>query len=260
MTAAVRFHFRNGFFAIRETFSDVTAGITGFLLFPYFLFILTKIWERFSASQGNMTRPEMLAYVAVTEILFMTFFFGGGIMRSAADFSLSLARPRSWLMMQFSTAFGRCLGSRLIYMTVALVALPLLGASVELTVQTLLRLLVLLPLMGILQGLCLIILASAEVMWEQTQYLILPISKIFLALGGVLSPLVDYGEPWRSWLIPLPPADWFFQPAYWCVRGETFGVTVEAWLARIFASIAVVTLLAVLFYRLARRQHQSYGG
>lgn len=260
MTSALRFHARNGWFALRETFSDVAAGIAGFLLFPFFLFMLSKIWERFSAFQGNFTRDELLAYVAVTEILFMTFFFGAGIMRSAADFSISLARPRSWMAMQFSTAFGRCLGSRLIYIVVAMAALPILGASFEITVRTLLRLLVLLPLMGILQALCIVILASAKVMWEQTQYLILPISKVFLALGGVFSPLVDYGEPWRSWLIPLPPADWFFQAGYWCIRGTTYGISPTAWLLRIVASIAALALLSALFHGVARRHHQSYGG
>ena len=257
---SLRFHARNGIFSMRENFSDWASGIAGFLMFPFFLFILSRIWERFSSFQGNYTREELLAYLAVTESLFMTFFVGAGISRGASDFSLSLARPRSWLATQFSAAFGRCLGARLLYTIVSLLTLPLLGVPLELTLKVLGRMLILLPVLGVLQALTLMLLMSAKVFWEQTQYLVLPLSKIFLALGGVFSPLNDYGEPWRSWLLPLPPADWFFQPAYWCVRGTPYGLTFNEWILRIALSIALLLPLNGFFFRMARSRHQSYGG
>ena len=121
----IRFHGRYAWFNLREQFSDLGSGLTGFLLLPFFIWILSKMWGRFNAYQGNYTGQEILLYVGVTEVLFMTFIRSAWLSREAGDFSLSLARPRSWLATGFSGLFGRCLGSRLVYLLLFLIMMHL---------------------------------------------------------------------------------------------------------------------------------------
>ena len=86
---SVRFHLKHGLFNFSEQFSDLTSGIAGFLLFPFYIWLITKLWEKFNAYQGNYTLQEILLYIGITEILFMTFLSPTSLSRSSADFSLS---------------------------------------------------------------------------------------------------------------------------------------------------------------------------
>ncbi len=255
------FYFRYGIFNFTQQFSDLTSGITEFILFPFFIWLITRLWDRFNSSQGHYTHSEMLFYIGVTEILFMTFLRFEPLSRAAGDFSISLARPRSWLLMTFSGFFGHCLGSRIVYGCIFLIMIPLLSHSVTTEpFRVILRLLVFLPLLGIAQALLGLMFASAQILWAETSYFILPVSKLFLALGGVFGPLIDFGDPWRTLLLTLPPADLFFQPAHYCVRGEFYLISESTWMTRVLMFNLALWLANFFLYRHARNHHQSYGG
>ncbi len=255
-----RFYLRYMAFSIREPFSDLASGIVGFLLFPFFIWLISMVWGRFNAYQGHYTLAEVMLYLGATEILFMTFLRSSALVRSSADFSLTLARPRSWLGMQGAAFFGSCLGNRIVYLAIAILVLPLLGVPVSDTLVMAGRLMIFFPLLGLIQVALNLGFACAHVLWSETSYLMLPFSKVFLALGGVFGPLVDYGEPWRGLLLKLPPADLFFQPAHFCVKGSFYETTPEAWLLRVLAFTAVLFAFDLAFFRYAKRRHQSYGG
>lgn len=257
---AVRFYLRLGVFSFLEQFSNFLSGLTGFLLFPFFMYILATIWQRFNGSLGNFSFQEIVAYVGLTEILFMTFLRTVVFTRASQDFSLSLARPRSWVISQASIFFGKAFGNRLSYLIFYVPVVILFGVGWEAGLLFCLRFILLLPLLGIIQALYNLLFASGQLLWAQTSYMTLPISKIFLVFGGVFSPLVDYSEPYRGVLLNLPPSDIFFQPAYFCIRGEFYQMTSLMWVERVLIHIALLCLLNFIFYRRARRFHMAYGG
>ncbi len=260
VTGSLLFHGKHAWFNIKEQFSDLASGIVGFLLFPFLVWIVSKVWERFNSYQGNYTIREVTLYIGVAEILFMSFLRPSSISRATSDFSLSLARPRSWLAMSFSGIFGRCLGSRVVYLTIFLILIPLLGVPFPQVLGAAIRVTLLFPILGLVQGLIGLLFASAQVVWFETSYFVLPTSKMFLILGGVLGPLIDFSEPWKSRFMAVPSSDLFFQPAHFCVRGEFYGMTVGAWLLRIAVLSAALGIANLALYYYARRHHQSYGG
>lgn len=260
MIAIFRFHYQNARFNFLEQFSNFLNGLTGLLLLPMFMFVLAKMWLYFNSHLGNYTFKEMLAYIGVTEVLFMTFLRSTSTRAAVGDFSISLARPRSWLAMQFSAIFGRTLGSRIL-MTITLFPIFMLfQISLHDSLQVFVRLMFFLIPLGIVQGLITLILASASVKWAATEYLGLPISKIFLIFGGVFAPISDFSEPARSIILHLPPSDLFFQPAYFCIKGFFYQMSAGEWGLRIFVQILLLLILNLLFFRWAKKHHQGYGG
>lgn len=260
MIQTIGFHYRNALFAFKEQFSNAANGLAGLLLFPFFMLILSKLWEKFNGYQGNYAFKEILAYVGVTEILFMSFLRSANVALAAGDFSISLSRPRSWLMMQGSSLFGRVLGTRLIYVVFFVPMLLLFGHNLPETGQIVARLLILLPLLGVVQALYSLVFSCAQVRWELASFLMMPFGKIFLVFGGVFAPLSDFSEGSRNILIRLPPADIFFQPAYFCIRGSFYGMSSWEWLLRVFLQIFVLALVCHFYFRYSRKFHQSIGG
>lgn len=254
------FYLRFALFQLRERFNDLGSSLAYIVMYPFFVWLLTQMWERFNASQGNYSKNEVYVYLAITELLFMGFMRSSFLQRFGSDFSLSLARPRSWLWMGFFGQVGTTSGTRLIYFAIACLTLPLLGVPGELMLSALGRLLLLLPLLGIAEALLANIMASAQVLWFETKYFMLPLSKIFLALGGVFGPLIDYAEPGRSLFMSTPAADLFFQVGHYCVKGSFYQLSELAWLMRILIWISLFGVINMVFFRYAKTKHQSFGG
>jgi len=254
------FHLRNASFAFRESWTNLANGLVGFLLFPVFMFVLARMWQKFNGHLGNYTYKEMLAYIGVTEILFMTFLRTANINQASGDFSISLARPRSWLASQFSALYGKTLGSRLVMTIIFFPLLLLFGLGFLDSLEIVMRLLVLLIPLGILQGLYSLLFSSAHVRWEMTSYLTLPFSKLFLIFGGVFAPLSDFSESARKFLLLMPTSDLFFQPAYFCIKGIFYEMSATEWSLRILAQVVVLVTLNAVFFKNSRRYHQSFGG
>ena len=257
---SVRFHGRHGWFNLREQFSDIPSGLAANAMIPFFVWLLSQVWDRFNSHQGNFTFKEIVLYIGITELLFMTFVRAPSVSRASGDFTLSLARPRSWLITSFSGMVGRSLGGRFLMLFILLLTFPLLGASLPDAAVAVLRLFLLLPWLAVLQGLFALFFAVAQVLWHQTNYFLLPFGKIFLVLGGVWGPIADFSDPWRHWLLLLPPSDLFFQPAYFCVKGSFYQSTAIGWFLRTGGLALVLAGINVYFFRTARRRHQAYGG
>jgi hypothetical protein len=256
----LNFYSRYGFFQLKERFSDLGQSLSYLLLYPLLILLLTAMWNKFNAYQGNYTREEIYVYIAIAELLFLTFLRSAFMQRSQADFSMGLARPRSWLGLTFAGQFGATLGGRLIYCVCAVPALLMMGVSGGLVLQAFMRLLILLPLLGIMESLMASILASAQLLWQETRYLVLPISKIFLALGGVFCPLADYGEPGRSLFLQSPASDLFFQVGHYCLKGEFYQLSSMQWLTRVLLWMLIFAGTNLMFFHYARKRHQSWGG
>ncbi len=257
---SIQFYLKYGWFHFREQFSDIPSALAANALIPFFVWLLSQVWERFNSHLGNFALPEVVVYIGLTEVLFMTFVRPNAISRASADFSLALARPRSWLLMSFSGLVGRSLGGRLFMLGVLLATFPLLGANFSVTTDALFRFFLLLPWLGVVQGVFALVFAIAQVLWHQTNYFLLPFGKVLLVLGGVWGPLADWNDPWRSWVIHLPPSDLFFQPIYFCVKGVFYQTTLEAWLFRTLVLVAILSIANFFFFRVAKHRHQAYGG
>ncbi len=254
------FHTRHAWFNIREQFSDIPTALASNALIPFFVWILSRVWERFNSHQANFTLNEIIIYIAITELLFMTFVRLPSLNRASGDFSLSLARPRSWLMTSFSGFFGRSLGGRIFMLIILTFTIPLLGAKAGDIFTASLRLFILLPWLGIIQGLFSLFFANAQVLWHQTNYFLLPFGKIFLVLGGVWGPIADFSEPWRSFVLKLPPSDIFFQPAYFCIKGHFYQTTPTEWVLRTGVLVISLVVINIIFFRVAKERHQAFGG
>jgi hypothetical protein len=255
-----RFHFRHGWFNLREQFSDIPTALAANALIPFFVWILSHVWERFNSHLGNFTFQQIIIYIGITELLFMTFVRAPSLNRASGDFSISLARPRSWLITSFSGLVGRSIGGRIFMLALLAVVFPILGAKLSETYPAVFRLFLLLPWLAVMQGLFALFFAIAQVLWHQTNYFLLPFGKIFLVLGGVWGPVSDFSEPWKSWLLLLPPSDLFFQPAYFCVKGHFYGISTFEWLVRTGTLAVVLAFVNFHFFKVARVRHQSFGG
>jgi hypothetical protein len=260
LARTLTFYGRYGYFQLKERFSDRGQAVTYIVFYPLLILVLTAMWNRFNAYQGHYTRPEIHVYIAIEELLFLTFLRSAFLQRSQADFSMGLARPRSWLALTIAGQFGATLGSRLIYVLSAIPALFLMGVSASLIGEALGRLLLFLPLLGVMESLMASILASAQLLWHETRYLVLPITKIFLALGGVFCPLADYGEPGRSIFLESPASDLFFQVGHYCLKGEFYQLSSLQWMLRILIWLLIFYGLSRMVFHLARQRHQSWGG
>lgn len=257
---SARFHVRHAWFNIREQFADLRAVLASNAVLPFFVWLLSRVWERFNGSRGNFTLSEVVIYIGIGEVLYMTFVRPASISRASGDFSLALARPRSWLMTSFSGIAGRALGGRILMLLMLAPVLPALGADPRTVLTATIRFGMMLGWLTVLQGLVALLFASAQILWHQIDYFLLPVGKVFLVLGGVWGPICDFSEPWRSWLLRLPPSDLFFQPAYYCVKGEFYDLSAAEWIARTCGLALVLILANVGFFRLAKTRHQAFGG
>lgn len=256
----LRFYFLFARFGFLEQFSNLANGLAGFLLFPLFMLVLASTWQKFSGHLGNYTFAEVAAYIGVTEVLFMTFLRAVYINRANGDFSLTLARPRSWLLMNGAALFGRCFGNRLVFVALLFPFALLFGISMEHALLLTLRLLLFVPILGIIQALYNLLFASAQILWAQVQNLTLPVGKMFLIFGGVFTPLSDFSPSAQKILLELPTSDIFFQVGYFCLRGEFYHLTSTMWLLRITVQIFALLALNLWFYQRAKKYHQGYGG
>ncbi len=254
------FYFRYGWFQMRERFADVGSSLAPLFLYGFFIWLLTQMWQKFNAYQGHYTRDEVAIYIAITELLFMNFLRSPFMQRSDADFSITLSRPRSWLTLTFCGQMGASLGSRIVYIGAALCILPLLGVDFGLSFAACGRLFLLMPLLTIIEALLATFFAIAQLLWHETKYLVTPITKLFLSLGGVFAPLADYGEPGRSFFLQLPPSDVFFQVAHFCVKGQFYEMGVAVWHMRVAVLIITFFVINHFFFRIAKERHQSFGG
>lgn len=259
-TLELRYYYLLLLFRLKEPFTDFRAtGIT-YTLYCFFIWLLSNVWVKFSMQNSNFTYAEVFLYVGVTEMLFMSFLNSRMIASGTEDFALFLARPRSWAGREVVANIGSALGKRLLF------AASLIGFSFLLSVHPenpggfLLRVFVLIAALALPQALLATLFSALRLSYPQTDYFVLPFSKLFLALGGVFGPLSDYGEPWRGVFLQLPGSDLFFQPAFFAVHGHFYETTGTAWVLRLTLINLFLVSALLFFYRKGRREYQAWGG
>ncbi len=257
---SISFHLRHAWFNIKEQFSDIPNALASNALIPFFVWILSRVWLRFNSHQKNFTLEEIILYIGITELLFMTFVRLPSLNRASGDFSISLARPRSWSITSFSGLVGRSFGSRVFMLIMLVLIFPFYGVKINDILLVTGRLVLFLPWLGLMQGLFALFFATAQLLWHQTNYFLLPFGKIFLVLGGVWGPVADFSEPWRSFILKLPPSDLFFQPAYYCLKGQFYQTSFEDWFIRTAILAMSLAIINFLFFKMAKTRHQAYGG
>lgn len=256
--AELRYYLHLGSFRLREPFTDFRAtGIT-YLLYCFFIWLLSHVWLKYHAAGSRFAYESVFLYIGVTEMLFMSFLSQRSIAGSTEDFALFLARPRSWVGRELTANIGTNLGKRLLFLTSLLVFALVLRIPWDLGFLG--RALLLLAALALPQALLATLFSTLRLSFPQTDYFILPFSKLFLALGGVFGPLSDYGEPWRGIFLQLPGSDLFFQPAYFAVHGEFYETSAAQWLLRQLILNSALLAILLFFYRRGRRHYQAWGG
>ena len=228
----IRFYFHLFRFHLREGLSDLKSSLIGMVLFSFFVILLTQLWQRFSSKGSVFTTEEVFVYLGITETLYMTFLRTDAIRSASDEFLLSMVRPRSWLIQCFVKICGDTLAKRLGYFLMLIPTLILVGVWKVQLFEVFLRFLMMILVLSLPQAIFTLTFSTARLTLPQTEYLVLPFGKLFLALGGVFGPLSDYGEPWRSFLLYLPGSDLFFQPAFWAIKGHFYNTSPESWMLR----------------------------
>ncbi|MGZ3694225.1 MAG: hypothetical protein ACXWQO_08485 [Bdellovibrionota bacterium] len=260
MLTELRYYFLLFKFRFREPFTDFRATAITYTLFCFFIWLLSLVWMRYHSVGSQFSYPQVFLYVGVTELFFMTFLSPRFIASSTEDFALFLARPRSWVWRELTANFGSALGKRILFGVVLIVFSFLLRMQPEHLLPFLCRLVFLLAALGPAQALLVALFSSLRLSFPQTDYFVLPFSKVFLSLGGVFGPLSDYGEPWRGIFLQLPGSDLFFQPAYFVVHGTFYETSFLAWFLRLLLINFVLSVLLAFFYLRGRRVYQAWGG
>ena len=189
-------------FRFREPWSDLRASLAGYVLFAFFVLLLTQVWDRFQSAHSTFTKGEIVLYIGVTETFFMTFLRLRNIQGGMEDFAIFLAKPRSWIGREFFGNVGAAFGQRLGYLAALLLLLPLVNIFVAPIAASMVgfafRVAFLLVFLAVPQALLTALFSAFRLSFPQTDYFILPFSKLFLSFGGVFAPLSDFGEPIRS--------------------------------------------------------------
>jgi hypothetical protein len=257
---SLRFYLVLAKFRMHEPFSDLKAtGIT-YVLYCFFIWVLSQVWFRFKLAGSDFSYEKVFLYIGVTEMLFMSFLSSRAIISGSEDFALYLVRPRSWLGREIIGNIAANFGKRIIFCLCLLIFALFAQVAIEGRMQFVLRLIFLILVLALPQALLSSLFSALRLSYPQTEYFVLPFSKLFLSLGGVFGPLSDYGEPWRTWLLNLPGSDLFFQPAYFAVNGYFYKMDLINWLIRILVIDLILYLSLLFFYLKGRKAYQAWGG
>lgn len=254
------YYFKLMFFRMKEPLTDFKATGLTYLLFCFFIWMLSTVWLKFNAHKSLMTFSQVFIYVGITEMLFMSFVNSKQVIQGTEDFSLFLARPRSWIGRELVANIGLCFGKRILFVLSLLLFSFLLKTQPESLISFASRTAFFILLLALPQALLVTFFGTLRLSYPQTDYFILPFGKLFLSLGGVFGPLSDYGEPWRQIFLKLPGSDLFFQPAYYVVYGNFYQMGIMEWLERLFVINFILLGSVIYFYRKGRRSFQSWGG
>lgn len=258
--ASVIFYVKNTIFGFTEAWSSLSQAVGSCLLYPFFVWIFSKLCVALSGSLASFTVSELLIYMGLAYLLSSTALSGCSLDEAMTDFSVNFIRPRVWLLYVGTLMFGRQWGHRCIMLLLFLLSLSLLSRNLSLTLQSAACFLIFLPLLTLIDVLISLLFCCLQINCLQIKYFRMAILKSIMVFGGVLMPLSDLQVSWQATLLKLPMADTIFQPCYYCVRGHFYGMPPQQWLFRIFLQIMVLGCLVCLIYPWARRSHQSYGG
>lgn len=260
MGSATRFYSRYALFSIREEQSSMSSTIAGFVLYPCFIWIFSKLWLGLNQNTSTLGSVTLFAYIGLTEILFMTILSPSLIDRASADFSLSFVRPRLWPVYTSVSIYSRMLYRRMLFLLLYLAVTPLFTSDFPLAANAAMRFSLFLPLLTFIDTLYSFILTCVQVQFYAIKTFRMLLGKLFLIFGGVLAPLSDLPAPWDKIFLNTPFADIVFQPCYFSIEGEFYQMSFHDWWIRIFFQLGVLMIICGAIYRFSRRQYHNYGG
>jgi hypothetical protein len=260
MRSAVRFYGKFGLFSIQEEQSSLSSTIAGFILYPCFIWIFSKLWLGLNHNISSLMPAALFAYIGLTEILFMTTMRGPLIDRGSSDFALSFVRPRYWPLYTSVSIFSKTFYRRVLYLLLYVVIVPLFTDSFYLSGYASLRFIMFLPLLTVIDTLYSFIFTCIQVQFYETKTFRLLFGKLFLIFGGVIAPLSDLPSPWDKIFLNTPFSDIVFQPCYYSIMGEFYQISHTQWLLRIFIQLACLLLLSRIIYDYSRNRYHNFGG
>ncbi len=260
MNDTVKFYSKFALFSIQEEQSSLSSTIAGFILYPCFVWIFSKLWLGLNHNFSTLGGAALFAYIGLTEVLFLTSLRETLMTSASADFSLALVRPRFWPLYTSISIYARTLYRRLLYLLIYVLIVPLFTQDFTLSAQGALRFLLVLPIITVLDSLYSFALTSLQIRFFSIKSFRLLFGKLFLIFGGVLAPLSDLPAPWDKFFLNTPFSDLIFQPCYFSIRGEFYQMSAFLWLLRIAFQLACLLALCGFFYQNARKHYHNFGG
>lgn len=260
MSSAVKFYGKFALFSIQEEQSSLSSTIAGFILYPCFIWIFSKLWLGLNQNTSTLGTVALFAYIGLTEILFMTTLRAPLIDRGSTDFALSFVRPRRWPIYTSISIFSRTFYRRVLFLLLYVIIMPLFTDNFLLSAHGSIRFLILLPLLTLIDTLYSFIFTCIQVQFYAVNTFRLLFGKLFLIFGGVLAPLSDLPTPWDKIFLNTPFSDIVFQPCYFSIRGEFYQISFSFWLIRISIQLACLLILSRIMYDYSRNRYHNFGG
>lgn len=198
MSSAVKFYRKFALFSVQEEQSSLSSTIAGFILYPCFIWIFSKLWLGLNQNTSMFGTATLFAYIGLTEILFMTTLRAPLIDRGSTDFSLSFVRPRNWPIYTSVSIFSRTFYRRALFLLLYIIIMPLFTNDFLLSTNAAIRFLIFLPLLTLIDTFYSFILTCIQVQFYAVKTFRLLFGKLFLIFGGVLAPLSDLPSPWNK--------------------------------------------------------------
>jgi ABC-type polysaccharide/polyol phosphate export permease len=253
------FYLKNTLFGFSEEWLSFSNALAQCLLYPFFVWMFSNLWNGVSGEHSTFKLNELLIYVGLTFIIFLTSFRGPLIETTVGNFAVSLTKPRIWLMYMGSMIYGRQLGRRLMLLCVFVMIIPVITAEYYASYKATLRFLMFLPILGIIETFYSLLLSSIQICFSEIKYFRSAIAKLLMIFGGVFTPLSDLSYSWKPLLLDIPFADVIFQPCYYCLKGEFYQLTDMQWLQRIGLQILFCFIVTQLTFVFAKRHYQRCG-
>ena|GEM_PF-1970175 len=260
MNDSLKFYSKFAWFSIQEEQSSLSSTIAGFILYPCFIWIFSKLWLGLNHNFSTLGQTALFAYIGLTEILFLTTQREKLITNASADFSISFVRPRNWPLYISVSIYARTLYRRLLYLVIYVLIMPLFTMNFALSAQSALRFLLVLPIISLLDSLYSFVLTNLQIRLFSINSFRLLFGKLFLIFGGVLAPLSDLPAPWDKFFLNTPFSDMIFQPCYFSIQGQFYQMSATLWIVRITVQLACLLGLCALSYRSARKHYHNFGG
>jgi hypothetical protein len=255
----ISYYFKISFFSFREQVSDFSSVLGWMLLYPFFVWLLAQIWLRFAPANSSFSYSDLVIYIGITELIIMSHMRMPIIKYASNQFALSLSRPRSWLLTQGVEILGRGTGYRTAFFGLFGVLIPCLTQSTEIF-STIPRIFLMMPIFSIADMLWSLLLANAILIWPRSTYFRLPISKLFLVLGGVFAPICDWTGFYQKFALSLPFSDLIFQPAFFILKGKFWNMSGLEWCFRISIQFIILLLINYYGHKIAKKYFQAWGG
>lgn len=260
MIQTFKFYCKLSAFSIKEEQSSVSSTLSGLILYPFFIWVFSKLWLELNNHVSTFQMVSLFAYIGLTEILFMTSLREPFIDKAGKDFYFSFVRPRIWPFYISIPIYSRTLFRRLVYLLLYVFLIPIFTERFELSLQASMRFIFFLPFITLFDTLYSFLFTCVQTRFYTSKNFRMLFGKLFLIFGGVLAPLSDVPGYWQTIFINTPFSDLIFQPCYFSIKGEFYHLTFLEWLTRINIQLICLVVIAFFVYKSSRNHYHNFGG